>query len=146
MYITFSHLPYFYMKFTSLGAKVTNIMTSNSRHDVNFIVWFPSCNKDLNVRLESKLVVSYDICVVSYDIYLMAFWNSQRGLYVINVFMRWLYNYFPQQNYRSYILSKLPQLKCLDFSRVTKADRRTSAFLGDQIGKKKKKKTDEDED
>jgi hypothetical protein len=45
------------------------------------------------------------------------------------------------------VLSKLPQLQCLDFSRVTKAEMKTAKTLEgmNSWGLKKKKKVEEDE-
>ena len=49
------------MKFAGFDAKGTYVMIRQTADvKVIFIVWFPPCNKDLNVRLETKLVVSYD--------------------------------------------------------------------------------------
>ena len=53
--------------FAGFVAKVTNVITSKK-----IIVWFLRCNKDLGVRLGTKLVVSFNYCAVSYDIYVMA--------------------------------------------------------------------------
>ena len=64
------------MKFASFDAKMTNVNTSNRWSGVIFIVSLARYNKDLSVRLEIKLAVSYDLCVKSYDIYVMAFWHS----------------------------------------------------------------------
>ena len=66
--------PYFenmYMDFAGLGAKDTNVIRSNRWRDVIFMVLFPRSNKDLSVRLETKLEASYNI-------YVMGFWHCQR--------------------------------------------------------------------
>ena len=49
------------------------ILTSNCWSDVIFIVWFPRCYIDSNIRLKAKLKVSYDI-------YVIAFWHFQRAV------------------------------------------------------------------
>jgi len=52
------------------------------------------------------------------------------------------------QGYRMLVLSRLPKLQALDFSPVTKADRKTAETLGNfyraaAAGKKKRKKDEE---
>ena len=55
------------MNFVCLGAKVTNVISCQTVEATSFfIVWFPSCNKDLSVKLETKLDVSYDNYVMGF--------------------------------------------------------------------------------
>ena len=50
-----------------------------------------------------------------------------------------------QKGYRQYVLAKLPSLRTLDFSRVTKADRMDALTWEKMFGKKKhtRKKTED---
>ena len=51
-----------------------------------------------------------------------------------------------QPGFRSYILSRLPKLKTLNFSRVTKADLKDAATWNMMYGKKKPKRRRKDDD
>ena len=53
---------------------------------------------------------------------------------------------FGLQNYRMIVLSMIPQLRSLDFSAVTKADRATIStwYKTNPLKKKKRRRTDDD--
>ena len=89
------------MKFASLGAKVTNVITSYRWRDVIVIVWFPRCNRLERETRNTKLVNSSFIWYVCYGIVTLterALWDNY--IYTLAVTISAL-----REKYKSYIIS-----------------------------------------